>query len=48
MANVPDITLNNQVKIPQLGLGVWQVNEGEEVESAVLTALQCGYRLIDT
>jgi diketogulonate reductase-like aldo/keto reductase len=34
--------------MPQLGLGVWQAKEGEEVESAVTTALECGYRLIDT
>ena len=48
MSAVPLITLNNDVRIPQLGLGVWQVSEGEEVESAVKTALECGYRLIDT
>lgn len=48
MADMPIIALNNQVKIPQLGLGVWQANEGEEVESAVAAALEYGYRLIDT
>jgi len=34
--------------MPQLGLGVWQAKEGEEVEFAVRTALEAGYRLIDT
>jgi len=47
-ARVPEITLNNGVSIPQLGLGVWQAQEGGEVELAVRTALQNGYRLIDT
>ncbi|MGZ9583346.1 aldo/keto reductase [Paenibacillus marinisediminis] len=42
------ITLNNGVRMPQLGLGVWRVAEGQEVENAVLTALQTGYRHIDT
>ena len=45
---VPNITLNNGVIIPQVGLGVWQAAEGEEVESAVRLALETGYRLIDT
>jgi diketogulonate reductase-like aldo/keto reductase len=44
----PMITLNNGVTIPQLGLGVWQAKDGQEVESAVSSALECGYRLIDT
>lgn len=34
--------------MPQLGLGVWQAKDGQEVESAVLGALDIGYRLIDT
>jgi diketogulonate reductase-like aldo/keto reductase len=45
---VPTVTLNNGVAMPQLGLGVWQVSDGEEVESSVLAALRAGYRLIDT
>lgn len=31
-----------------MGLGVWQAAEGEEVETAVVSALRNGYRLIDT
>ncbi|MCD8509438.1 MAG: aldo/keto reductase [Bacillus sp. (in: Bacteria)] len=42
------ITLNNGVKMPWLGLGVYKVKEGGEVKSAVVTALQAGYRSIDT
>ncbi|MBD8500143.1 aldo/keto reductase [Paenibacillus arenosi] len=42
------ITLNNGVHMPQLGLGVWRVEEGAQVEEAVKTALQLGYRHIDT
>lgn len=47
-SSIPEITLNNGLSIPQIGLGVWQAAEGEEVESAVVSALQNGYRLIDT
>jgi diketogulonate reductase-like aldo/keto reductase len=35
-------------KIPQLGLGVWQVDDGEECENAVRWALELGYRHVDT
>jgi diketogulonate reductase-like aldo/keto reductase len=45
---VPTVTLNNGVTIPHVGLGVWQAREGAEVERAVQTALEAGYRLIDT
>ena len=34
--------------MPLLGLGVWQVEEGEEAENAVRWALELGYRHIDT
>ena len=47
-ASIPSLALNNGLSIPQVGLGVWQAAEGQEVETAVLTALQSGYRLIDT
>src|SRR5690606_13247358 len=42
------ITLNNGVKMPILGLGVFQLKDGKEVINAVKTALQNGYRSIDT
>jgi 2,5-diketo-D-gluconate reductase A len=47
MATVPTITLNNGVEIPQLGFGVYQVKP-EETAQAVQTALEIGYRHIDT
>ncbi|GHA42890.1 oxidoreductase [Streptomyces tauricus] len=47
MSKVPPITLNNGVEMPQLGFGVWQVPD-DEAERAVSTALEAGYRSIDT
>ncbi|MED4878243.1 aldo/keto reductase [Anoxybacillus geothermalis] len=40
--------LHNGVQMPWVGLGVYKVKEGEEVKSAVRTALEIGYRHIDT
>ena len=40
--------LNNGVEIPYLGLGVFQVKEGDETANAVRWAIQAGYRHIDT
>lgn len=42
------ITLNNGTKIPQFGMGVYMVPEGEETKQACLNALKLGYRHIDT
>src|SRR5690606_14956685 len=42
------VTLHNGVKMPWLGLGVWQVEEGSQVEQSVAEAIRCGYRSIDT
>lgn len=47
-AIIPAVTLNNGVVMPQVGLGVFQSKEGDEVERAVSVALETGYRLIDT
>jgi 2,5-diketo-D-gluconate reductase A len=44
---VPDVTLSNGVRMPQLGFGVFQVGN-DEARAAVATALECGYRSIDT
>ncbi|MEW9052442.1 MAG: aldo/keto reductase [Neobacillus sp.] len=41
-------TLNNGVKMPWLGFGVFKVQEGEEVVHSVKTAIEVGYRSIDT
>lgn len=40
--------LSNGVKMPWLGLGVWKVQEGNEVGNAVKAAIKAGYRSIDT
>ncbi|MFE7108897.1 aldo/keto reductase [Streptomyces sp. NPDC057575] len=47
MSQVPSITLNNGVEMPQLGFGVWQVPD-DEATKAVSTAIESGYRSIDT
>lgn len=48
MSNQPTVTLNDGNVMPQLGLGVYMASDGEQVENAVKTALDTGYRLIDT
>jgi diketogulonate reductase-like aldo/keto reductase len=40
--------LNNGVKMPRLGLGVWKVTDPGDVERAIHAAVQTGYRSIDT
>ena len=40
--------LNNGVKMPQQGLGVFQVTDQTVCKESVLAALETGYRLIDT
>jgi len=40
--------LNNGVKMPWLGLGVYLVKEGDEVKNAVRSAIEAGYESIDT
>jgi 2,5-diketo-D-gluconate reductase A len=47
MSTVPNLTLNDGTKIPQLGFGVFQIAP-DETASAVRTALELGYRHIDT
>lgn len=41
-------TLSNGVEIPVMGLGVYKNTDQEELKSAIETALQAGYRHIDT
>ncbi len=42
------IKLNNGVEMPILGFGVFQMNDQNECEKAVMDAIETGYRLIDT
>ena len=47
MAKVPAVKLNDGNKIPQLGLGVWQVPD-DQASASVKEALAAGYRSVDT
>ena len=42
------LTLNSGKRMPQLGFGVYQINDLRECEDAVFAAIEAGYRLIDT
>ena len=44
---IPQLTLNNGVKMPVLGFGVYQI-PAEQTEPAVSDALAAGYRSLDT
>lgn len=46
--NVPLITLHDGYQIPQLGFGTWQIEDNDAAARAVSTALEVGYRHIDT
>lgn len=43
-----EVTLNNGVRMPILGYGVFQIADESECERCVVDAVQAGYRLIDT
>lgn len=43
-----EITLNNGIKMPKIGFGVFRMTNENECEEAVMNAIQSGYRLIDT
>lgn len=47
MISIPTHTLNDGTKIPAVGLGTWPMDDAE-AERAVATALESGYRLLDT
>jgi 2,5-diketo-D-gluconate reductase A len=42
------VTLNNGLKMPILGFGVFQIPDAQECERSVIDAIETGYRLIDT
>lgn len=42
------VRLNNNIQMPILGFGVYQLTQENNCEELVLKALQSGYRLIDT
>jgi len=43
-----DVTLNNGVRMPIVGYGVFQIPDAKECERCVADAIEAGYRLIDT
>ncbi|ATO42707.1 aldo/keto reductase [Loigolactobacillus coryniformis] len=45
---IPEVTLNNGVKMPQFGLGVFKVDNAADIKNSIKWALADGYRLIDT
>lgn len=42
------VTLNNGIKMPQLGFGVYQISDAAQCQRAVEDAIEVGYRSIDT
>ena len=42
------VTLNNGLKMPMVGFGVFRVPDKKECEESVYQAIKAGYRLIDT
>ncbi len=48
MNKIETVKLNNGVEMPLEGFGVFQVPDPAVCEQAVLDAIECGYRLIDT
>lgn len=48
MTKVPNITLNDGNKIPQIGLGLWQVKDKADFKTAFQTAIDAGYRHFDS
>jgi diketogulonate reductase-like aldo/keto reductase len=49
IASIEDtVRLNNGIRMPWLGLGTWRSKEGDEARDSVRTAIELGYRHIDT
>jgi len=44
----PMIEMNNKLKIPQMGFGMYTISGNEETEKYCLEAFRLGYRHIDT
>ncbi len=45
---VPELTLNNDGLMPQVGFGLWQIKDKQQCIDAVVTAVEAGYRHFDT
>ena len=46
--NMFSVKLNNGVEMPAIGFGTWAIADGSDVVEAVKTAIECGFRHIDT
>ena len=46
--SVPVLEMNNKLKIPQFGFGVFLIRDNDEAEKCCLEAFKLGYRHIDT
>ena len=46
--SIPVLEMNNKLKIPQFGFGVFLIKDNEEAEKCCLEAFKLGYRHIDT
>lgn len=46
--NIPNITLNTGQKFPLVGFGTYKITDQNEINVAIDTALESGYRLFDT
>lgn len=46
--SIPSIQLKDGNKIPQVGLGTWQITDQDEFQTAFDTAIEIGYRHFDT
>ena len=46
--SIPDVTFNNGLTMPMFGLGTFKTPPGETTENSVRSALEAGYRKVDT
>ena len=46
--SIPSLEMNNKLKIPQFGFGVFLIRDNDEAEKCCLEAFKLGYRHIDT
>lgn len=48
VSEIQTIELNNQVEMPILGLGVYEITDQNEINESIISAILSNYRLIDT
>jgi diketogulonate reductase-like aldo/keto reductase len=48
MSEVPNLKLNTGDSMPVIGFGTWKISDQNDAKNAVKTAIEVGYRLIDT